>query len=158
MFFMLLGVIKKKPWQTGWVKRTNLYIVSYVNLAHHCESKSRFGCYGKAIYYLCSFWYMGNYRFLIFTNLRRSRVNIKINHIHKKHKDSLEGILDRVLSAAELEFPKILVPRLPQNSSNVNIECAGKSKQLSSFCDQLFGALIYLQFVILIFICFSLIM
>ena len=34
---------------------------------------------------------------------------------HKKRKDSLEGSLDRVLFAAELEFPKILVPRLPQH-------------------------------------------
>ena len=34
---------------------------------------------------------------------------------------------DRVLLAAELEFPKILVTRLPQHTSNVNIECAGKS-------------------------------
>ena len=44
-------------------------------------------------------------------------------HSHKKRKDSL----DRVLFAAELEFPKILVPRLPQHTSDVNIECAGKS-------------------------------
>ena len=54
---------------------------------------------------------------------------------HQKRKDSLEGSLDRVLFAAELEFPKILVPRLPQHTSNVNIECAGKSewsKQLHS--------------------------
>ena len=29
---------------------------------------------------------------------------------------------------AELEFPKILVPRLFQNLSNVNIECAQKIK------------------------------
>ena len=35
---------------------------------------------------------------------------------HKKRKDSLEGRLDRVLLAAELEFPNTLVPRLPQNS------------------------------------------
>ena len=40
--------------------------------------------------------------------------------------------MDRVLFATELEFPKILVPRLPQHISNVNIECAGKSKQLQS--------------------------
>ena len=55
--------------------------------------------------------------------------------IRKKRKDSLEGSLNRVLFAAELEFPKILVPRLPQHTSNVNIECAGKSewsKQLYS--------------------------
>ena len=45
-------------------------------------------------------------------------------HSHKKWEDSLEGTLDRELFAAELEFPKILVPRLPQNTSNVNNECA----------------------------------
>ena len=38
------------------------------------------------------------------------------NHSHKKWKDSLKGRLDRVLLAAELEFPKILVTRLPQNT------------------------------------------
>ena len=53
----------------------------------------------------------------------------RLRHSHKKRKDSLEGSLDRVLFAAELDFPKILVPRLLQNSSNVNIECARKSKQ-----------------------------
>ena len=46
------------------------------------------------------------------------------NHSHKKQKDSL----DRVLFAAELELPKILVPRLPQRTSNVNTESAGKSE------------------------------
>ena len=45
------------------------------------------------------------------------------NHSHKKRKDSLEGSLDRVLFAAELESPKILVPRLPQHTSNVNTDC-----------------------------------
>ena len=57
------------------------------------------------------------------------------NHSHKKQKDSLEGSLDQVSFASELEFPKILVPRLPQYTLNVNIECAGKrewSKQLCS--------------------------
>ena len=49
-------------------------------------------------------------------------------HSHKKRKDSLEGSLDRVLLAAELEFPKILAPRLSQNTSDVNIEWAGKSE------------------------------
>ena len=47
----------------------------------------------------------------------------------------MEDSLDRVLFAAELEFPKILVPRLPQHTSNVNNECPGKSewsKQLYS--------------------------
>ena len=42
-------------------------------------------------------------------------------HSYKKQKDSLEGSLDRVLFATELEFPKILVPRLPQHT-NVNIQ------------------------------------
>ena len=50
------------------------------------------------------------------------------HHCHKKRKDSLEGSLDRVLLAVELEFPKILVPRLPQHTSDVNIECAEKSE------------------------------
>ena len=36
-------------------------------------------------------------------------------------------VLDRVLFAAELEFSKILVPRLSQHTSDVNIECAGES-------------------------------
>ena len=41
-----------------------------------------------------------------------------INHSDKKQKDSPEGSLVLVLFAAELEFPKILVPTLPQNTSN----------------------------------------
>ena len=54
---------------------------------------------------------------------------VTINRSHKKQKDSLEGSLDRVLFAAELEFPKILVPRLPQHKSNVNIKYAAESAQ-----------------------------
>ena len=42
-----------------------------------------------------------------------NQINVS-NHSQKKRKDCLEGSLDRVLFAAELEFPKILVPRLPQ--------------------------------------------
>ena len=49
-------------------------------------------------------------------------------HSHEKRKDSLEGSLYRVLLAAELEFPKILLSRLSQHTSDVNIECAGKSE------------------------------
>ena len=71
-------------------------------------------------------------------------------HSHKKRKDSLEGSLDWILFTGELEFPKILVPRPPQNISNVKTECAGKSKQLYSLCDQLLGALMYLNFTFLI--------
>ena len=75
-------------------------------------------------------------------------------HSHKKQKDSLEGSLDRVLYATEFEFPKTLVPWLPQNSSNVNIKCARKSKQLYSLCEKLLEALIYIHFIILILIFF----
>ena len=50
------------------------------------------------------------------------------NHSHKKRKDSLEGNLVRVLFASELEFSKILVPRLSQHTSNVNTEYTGKSE------------------------------
>lgn len=45
---------------------------------------------------------------------------------HKKRKDGPKGSLDRVLFAAE--FPKILVFRLPQHTSNVNAEYAEKSE------------------------------
>ena len=50
-------------------------------------------------------------------------------HSCKKRIDSLEGGLVRALFAAELEFAKTLVPRLPQNTSNRNIESTGKSAQ-----------------------------
>ena len=39
-------------------------------------------------------------------------INLVI-YSHKKKKDSLEGSLVRVLFSAEVEFSKILVPRLP---------------------------------------------
>ena len=77
-------------------------------------------------------------------------------HSHKKRKDSQEGSLVRVLFAAELKFPKIPVSRLLQNTSNVNIENTGKSKK--NLCDQLLGALTYLHFIVLIFLCFQLVM
>ena len=60
-----------------------------------------------------------------------------LKHGHNKRKDSLEGSLDRVLFATELKFPKLLVPKLLQNTSNVNTECARKLKQPYSLCDQL---------------------
>ena len=43
------------------------------------------------------------------------------------------GSLNRVLFASELAFLKILIPRLPQNTSDINAECAGKPKQLYSY-------------------------
>ena len=84
-------------------------------------------------------------------------MSLHINHSHKKRKDNLEVIWTGVLFAAELEFPKIIFPKLPHNSSNVNTKCARKLKQLYSLCDQLLGALIYLHFIILVLICFKLI-
>ena len=81
-------------------------------------------------------------------------LHIVKKHSHKKRKGSLGGSLNRVLFEAQLEFRKILVPRLPQNSSNVNIESVGKLKQLYSLCDKLLGVLIYLHFIILILIYF----
>ena len=80
------------------------------------------------------------------------------NDSHKKRKDCLKGSLDQVLFAAEFEFPKILVPRLSQHTSNVNIECAGKVSMAKTtvffIFDQLLRALIHLNFIILILICF----
>ena len=71
---------------------------------------------------------------------------------------SLEGILVRVLFAAKLWFPKILVPRLPKHTSNVNIASTGNSKQRYYLCGQLLGALIYPHFLVLILIWFWFIM
>ena len=36
--------------------------------------------------------------------------------------------MDRVLLAAELEFPKMLVPRLVPSTSDMNTECAEMSE------------------------------
>ena len=63
---------------------------------------------------------------LLITKQFTAVTEISLDHSHKKQKDSLEGILDRLLFVAELEFLQILVPRLPQHTSNVNIEYAGK--------------------------------
>ena len=75
----------------------------------------------------------------VFSSFICQRFNFGIskdsNHSYKKRRDSLEISLDRALFVAELGFPKILVPRRPQHTSNVNNECAGKSewsKQLYS--------------------------
>ena len=43
-------------------------------------------------------------------------------HSREKWKNILVGSMDRVLFAAESDFPKILVLRPPKNTSNVNIE------------------------------------
>ena len=43
---------------------------------------------------------------------QKTRGEISLN-IQKKRKDNLEDSLDRVVFVAELEFPKILVPKLP---------------------------------------------
>ena len=75
-------------------------------------------------------------------------------HSHKEREESQEGSLDGVLFVTKLEFSNTLVSRLPQSFSNVNTECAGKSKQLYFLRDQLLRALIYLHFIILILICF----
>ena len=69
----------------------------------------------------------------------------------------------RVSFAAELGFEKILVPRLPQHSLNVNIECTRKSALLKQvellvICDRFPRGLIHLNFIILILICFQLMM
>ena len=48
----------------------------------------------------------------------------------KNRKYNLEGSLDKVLLAAELELPKILLPRLSQHTSDVSTECARKLEWL----------------------------
>ena len=87
---------------------------------------------------------------IVLNIVKKPVMYLQRDHSHNKRKDSLKGSLVRVLFAAEIAFPKILVPRLPQNSGKY----AGKSRQLYSLCDQLLGALIYLYFIILALICF----
>ena len=74
---------------------------------------------------------------------------------HEKLEDSLKASLDQLLFAAELEFPKVLVPKLTQNTSDVNIECAWLYSAVHncSLCDQPLGALVFCYFIILILIC-----
>ena len=62
-------------------------------------------------------------------------------------------ILFFVLFASETEFP-MLVPRLPQNILDLNIECASKPKQLYSLYDQRLGALMFLFYCSDINLCF----
>ena len=61
-------------------------------------------------------------------------VQLPTGIVIRNRKDNLEGSLDQVLLAAELEFPKIIVPRLPQHTSDVNTECAGKSEWSKQQC------------------------
>ena len=61
--------------------------------------------------------------FSIFTNILS----------HHNQGDNLEGSLVLVLFVAELDFPKILVPRLPQDTSDVNIESSVKSTKSALF-------------------------
>ena len=70
---------------------------------------------------------------------------------HKKWKYSLEGSLDEVLFAAELEVPKILVPRLPQNTSNLDTECVENRSNFIISCDNPLGTLMS-YFIVLILI------
>ena len=48
---------------------------------------------------------------------------------------NLAGLCDIIIVIRNGRYPKILVLRLPQHTSNVNTECAGKLKQLYSLCD-----------------------
>ena len=80
------------------------------------------------------------------------RRSVNYDHNHKRWKNSLESYLDLVLFANELEFLKILVPRLSQDSWNVNIECVGKSTQRYFLYDQPPAAPIYCYFIDLILI------
>ena len=75
------------------------------------------------IYKAYTFWLARDIA-CIFFNIKQTNSFTR----NKKREISLEGSLDRVLFAAELEFLKIQEPRLPQHTSNVNNECAGKSE------------------------------
>ena len=61
-------------------------------------------------------------------------VQLPTGIVIRNRKDNLEGSLDQVLLAAELEFPKIITLRLPQHTSTVNTECAGESEWSNQLC------------------------
>ena len=65
-------------------------------------------------------------------------------HSHKKQKNGLEGSLDRALFAAKLEFPKILIPRLIQHTSDVHIECAEKSRWVQKSLESQKNYIVYI--------------
>ena len=54
----------------------------------------------------------------------KTKFVLQLDHTHQKRKDSL----DRALLAAELEFSKILIPRLSQDTSDVNIGSCRESE------------------------------
>ena len=75
--------------------------------------------------------------------LYKSFYNVFRKHSHNKRKDSLEDSLDRVLFAAEFELPEMLVP-------GCYLRMVKTTKLF--ICNQLLGALIHLNFIILILI------
>ena len=70
-----------------------------------------------------------------FLYIKNTVEKIENNRSPRKRKVSLEGSVSRVSFVAELVFPKIPVPRLLQNTSHVNIECAEKSKCSYYLCN-----------------------
>ena len=63
----------------------------------------------------------------------------------------MEGSLDKVLFVAQLVFLIILVFKLAKNTSNVNIKCVRKLKQLKSYipitsnnCNNVFPPVLHL--------------
>ena len=54
-------------------------------------------------------------------------------HSHKKQKDTLKSSLVRVLFAAAIDFAKILILMLPQNTSNVTLKVAGNQKHCNIY-------------------------
>ena len=75
--------------------------------------------------------------FSMFTNFKVIKSISYVFHFyeysHHNQRDNMEGSLLLVLFVAELDFPKILVPRLPHDTSNVNIESSGKSIKSALF-------------------------
>ena len=110
-------------------------------------------CQNKSMRLKNTLNFHNSFNFVTNTQTQVRQLNMSIR------KDSLEGSLDRVIFAAELEFPKILVPRLPQHISDVNTDCAGKSewpKQLYSlYLTSFFRHWYIFIFIILILIDFN---
>ena len=79
-------------------------------------------------------------------------------HSHKKWKDSLAGSLDRVLFAAELEFPKYTSTQATSEYIKCKHWMCGKMKTNVLFLVIIFLEHYCLYFIVLTLMCFQLIM
>ena len=110
------------------VFKSAFYIYSFEKLGFSVSAFG-FSCFCIFDFWFCStFWILCHLKRLSNISIIRKYKRCSLilisfhsknllKHSHRKRKDILKGSLVQVLFTAELEFPKLLVPSLPQNSS-----------------------------------------